>query len=98
MLRRSIGWARFIKDRNSTLHDDAASLVWLRKAADQHYAPAEASLADLYFAGKGVPKSDELFVYWLRRAAEDGHVKSQLKLSTGYSRGWFGLPKDEALD
>jgi TPR repeat protein len=24
-------------------------------------------------------------------------VKSQLKLSTGYSRGWFGLPKDEAL-
>jgi TPR repeat protein len=85
------------QDKNSTLHDDAASVVWLRKAADQRYAPAEASLADLYFAGKGLPKSDELFVYWLRRAAEDGNVKSQLKLSTGYSRGWFGLPKDEAL-
>jgi hypothetical protein len=30
------------QDKNSTLHDDAASVVWLRKVADQRYRRREA--------------------------------------------------------
>ncbi len=40
-----------------------------RKAAEQRFGPAEASLGLFYLEGKGVPKDSKLAFEWLNKAA-----------------------------
>jgi uncharacterized protein len=49
--------------------------------AEQGEVRAQLALSRMFYAGNGVEKSDEQFVYWLQRAADSGDksAKSQLK-------------------
>ena len=46
--------------------------MWYRKAADQGYAAAQASLAKLYVTGRGVPQDYAQAMAWFRKAADQG--------------------------
>lgn len=62
--------------------DPTQAALWLTLAASDRYEKAEAALANLYFAGAGVPQSDTEGIKYLRRAAlaGDGHGMRQLGL------------------
>ncbi len=53
----------------------------LEPLADQGQLRAQQIMARLYYAGNGVEKDFEKYVYWLGRAADSGDkaAKSQLK-------------------
>lgn len=55
----------------------AAELERLAKAGDTE---AQASLAELYFVGRGVGRDQNAAIDWFRRAAEGGHVAAQVHL------------------
>lgn len=48
---------------------------------------AQHNLGNAYFAGRGVPQSDELAVYWWRRAADQGDAIPQWQLGKMYEAG-----------
>ncbi|KAF9158462.1 hypothetical protein DFQ26_007630 [Actinomortierella ambigua] len=61
--------------------DDAASIRWMRLAADQDLVDAQFGLGSMYKDGRGgVDPSDENAALWYRRAAERGHAVAQLHL------------------
>ena len=45
------------------------AIDWLKKTAEQGYAPAQISLADCYFQGIGVEINDAKAIKWLEKAA-----------------------------
>ena len=49
--------------------DYAEATKWVRKAAEQGYAPAQADLGVLYWNGQGVPQDVVLAYMWLSLAA-----------------------------
>jgi hypothetical protein len=64
---------------------EAAS--WYRKAAEQGYAPAQASLGILYDLGQGVAQDYLQALSWYAKAAEQGDIKAQNNLGFMYSEG-----------
>jgi hypothetical protein len=68
---------------------------WVRKAADQGFARAQATLGGLYEKGLGVPQDYTQAVTWWRKAAEQGNGLAQYKLGRCYQWG-LGVPKDYA--
>ena len=49
--------------------DYAEAANWVRRAAEQGYAPAQADLGVLYWNGQGVPQDAVLAYMWLHLAA-----------------------------
>jgi hypothetical protein len=66
---------------------------WLRLAADQGNADAEARLGMMCHFGQGVPRDDAEAARWYLLAANAGHDWAQLQLSDMYRRG-VGVPRD----
>ena len=67
---------------------------WLRKAAAQGYAPAEAALGEMYFLGyEGVPKNYQKGIAWLRKAAAQGYAPADSLIGEAYASGQ-GVPQD----
>jgi TPR repeat protein len=60
---------------------------WLRKAADQGFAPAQTELAGRYLQGSGVPRDASEAAKWLSRAAEAGDAMAQGYLAQMYREG-----------
>ena len=77
---------------HSKAGDYDVALPLLRKAADQGYAPAQASIGSMYMEGKGVPKSEKEAFAWHSKAAQQGFVGSQLSLGFMYENG-TGVPQ-----
>ncbi len=50
---------------------------WIKRAADQGYAPAQYNLGLLYFRNRGVIGDDAEAATWYRRAAEQGYAPAQ---------------------
>jgi len=71
-------------------HDEAAAMVWFRKAAEQGHAGGQFSLASLYYARKEYG----LAASWYRRAAEQGNALAQIRLARMYAEG-PGLARDD---
>ena len=71
--------------------DMPQAILWLRKAADQHYAPAEFQMGQLYDFGFGVTPSDEQALAWYRSAAEHGSAAGQRAVGEFYQKG-RGIP------
>jgi TPR repeat protein len=67
---------------------------WLRKSADQRYAPAQSLLGMLYEKGLGVPKDYAEAGKLYRKAAEQGIVSAQSALGVLYSTGQ-GMAQDK---
>jgi len=56
------------------------ALAEYKRLAEHGDAEAQASLAELYFAGRGIDQDQEAAIGWFRRAADGGHVASQVHL------------------
>lgn len=73
--------------------DMPQAILWLRKAAAQHHAPAEFQLGQLYDFGFGVTPSNEQALAWYRLAAEHGSGAGQRAVGEFYHKG-RGIPAD----
>jgi uncharacterized protein len=67
--------------------DTARAIDWLRKAANQHYAPAEFQMGQLYDFGFGVEQNDVEALAWYRKAAEHGSAAGQRAVGDFYQKG-----------
>lgn len=81
--------------RRRVPRDDAKSLQWFQKAADQGYAIAQEQLGSMYEYGYLVPKDEAKAVQWYQKAAEQGHPSAQFRLGKMYAEGRGGIPKNE---
>jgi len=53
---------------------------WIRKAAEQGYAPAQKDLGQAYISGDGVAQDAQLGMKWLRTAADSGYAGAHFAL------------------
>ncbi len=60
--------------------DYAAAAMEYKRLAEQGDGEAQASLAEMYFTGRGIDQDQEAAIEWFRRAADGGHVASQVHL------------------
>ncbi len=74
-------------EHRAFLQDDAETVKWYRKAAEQGLAKAQYELGDMYEHGRGVPQDNAEAVKWYRKAAEQGLAKSQHELGVAYVVG-----------
>jgi len=59
-------------DGLETQRNEADGLAWMRKAADQGYAPAQRQLGAFYEQGRGVPADRAEASKWYALAADKG--------------------------
>lgn len=62
-------------------------MYWIRLAADQGDAGAQATLGFMYADGRGVPQDYAEAVRWYRRAADQDHAVAQSNLGVMYFNG-----------
>jgi uncharacterized RDD family membrane protein YckC len=89
-------------------YDEMEMVRWLRKAAEQGYAPAQSELGTLYYnaprdlvfvgytranSGCGISQDCVEAVRWWRKAANHGYAPSQYSLGTCFYKG-HGVPQD----
>ena len=67
---------------------------WLRKSAEQGYAPAQYSLAGCYLNGTGIERDAAKGVEWLRKAAAQDEMHALYELANRYLDGRDGVEKD----
>jgi TPR repeat protein len=60
--------------------DFAAAAAELKRLDDQGDTEAQASLAHMYFTGRGVEQDQEAAIGWFHRAAEGGDLASQVHM------------------
>jgi TPR repeat protein len=75
--------------------DCAEAATFIRRAAEQGKPVAEKMLANLYFSGRGIPKSEDEAVRWIQRSADHGDSASMLSVGRHYEFGMYGSPKDQ---
>ena len=107
-------WYREVVDRYAFVHvfigihyqfgiggvakNEVKAVKWIRKAAEQGFAPAQLGLGNFYDEGIGVEKDEVEAVKWYRKAAEQGDAAAQfaqMELGQCYGEG-IGVEKDEA--
>ncbi len=75
--------------------DPVEAVQWIRLAAEQDHAEAQAMLGRLYFVGHGVPEDYSEALRWYRRGIEQNNPKAQFYLGLMYYNG-HGVPQDES--
>lgn len=78
-----------------TARAEPKELTDLRKQARRGNVEAQHRLAEVYYAGLGVPVDRGEAVRWWNRAAKKGHPESQFALGIMYAKG-RGVPEDDA--
>jgi TPR repeat protein len=81
--------------QNARQFDQAA--VWVRRAAEHNFVPAQTIMATFYLNGWGVPQDGKLAVQWLTKAAAQGYPLADVNLAALYHTGLAGIAKDDAL-
>jgi TPR repeat protein len=74
--------------------DVPKAAAWFRKAADQGYAPAQATLGGMYAMGGGVAADPSQAALWFRRAADQSDAEGEAGLAVCYARG-LGVPQSD---
>jgi TPR repeat protein len=74
-----VNYARLAQS-DGTKQGYAKAAEWLRKAAEQGNASAQAELGGLYFRGEGVKKDKANAIEWFKKAAAQGHEGAQRAL------------------
>merc|ERR1711924_39048 len=72
--------------------DKTLAKQWFRRAADKGDATACGFLGFIYYR-----ESPLLAVHWWTCSAELGGENACITLGIGFSKGWYGLPKDPPL-
>ena len=67
--------------------NDAETVKWWGKAADQGNARAQLDLGFMYTEGQGVPKSDAEGLKWYQKATDQGNARAQSNLGLMYAQG-----------
>lgn len=67
--------------------NDAESVRWYRKGAEQGDVSSQLAFASSYLNGKGMAQEPVAAVYWYRKAAEQGSPRGQVMLGTLYGMG-----------
>ena len=75
--------------------DPAEAVKWIRLAAEQEHAEAQAMLGRLYDVGHGVPQNYSEALRWYRPAAEQNDPRAQFYLGLMYHNA-HGVPQDES--
>ena len=75
--------------------DQAKRMEYLKKAAEQGYAPAQLELGGSFFLGEGVKKDPAQAIIWYRKAAEQGCAQAQYELGNRYCYGCSGFIKPD---
>lgn len=75
--------------------DPAEAVKWIRLAAGQDHAEAQATLGRMHYVGHGVPQDYSEALRWYRPAAEQNDPMAQLYLGLMYYNG-HGVPNDES--
>jgi TPR repeat protein len=73
---------------NGTRRDPAEGARWLRRAAEQGYAPAQCDLGVMHSKGAGVEQDYQETVKWFLKAAEQGDALAQHNLGSLYAKGF----------
>src|SRR4051812_5128588 len=73
--------------------DDADTVLWLTKAAEQNYGEAEFKLAEFYALGRGTQPDSKASANWMIRAAAHGFPAAQMRVAGMYKRG-IGVAAD----
>jgi uncharacterized protein len=74
--------------------DYSTALDWIRKAAEQGFAPAQSNMGVSYYHGRGVSQDYAQAALWFRKAAEQGDALAQAFLGGLYLQGQ-GVPQDD---
>ena len=77
--------------------DDRQAVEWYRRASARNFADAQARLAYLYAAGRGVEQNQMEAARLFRRAAEQGNAVAEANLGSIYATGSVGYTKDLIL-
>jgi uncharacterized protein len=75
--------------------DTAQAIEWIRKAAEQRFAPAEFQMGQVYDFGFGVTQDDRQALDWYRRAAGHGSAAAERSVGEFYRKG-RGVAADAA--
>jgi len=86
---------RYFAGRGGVSQDYSQAYTWIRKAAEQGFADAEADLAELYFNGIGVPQDYAESLLWFSKAATQGNAEAEFYLGASYQYG-RGITQDYA--
>jgi len=73
--------------------DPAKARVWLTKAAQHNFEPAELDLGTALVEGRGGPRDEKEGFQWLLRAARAGNVPAQARIARLYRAG-IGVDAD----
>ena len=60
---------------------------WVKKAADQKFAPAEYFVSACYQLGLGVEKDEQKALYWIERSARNGFENAQFTFGLAIENG-----------
>jgi TPR repeat protein len=63
--------------------NNAEAVRWIRKAADEGDARAQAKLGSIYKDGKGTARDDAVAAKWYHKAADQGLAQAQYDLGLG---------------
>ena len=66
----------------------------MKNLPNKNFAPAQFTLAWMYFNGIGVEKDEEKAFEWYEKSAKLNYIPAQLALAEMYSNG-IGVEKDE---
>jgi TPR repeat protein len=88
-------YARYLGLNHRISRPEAAK--WMRRAAEQQFAPAQLELGRMYKNGEGVPEDLSEAHRWYIRAAESGGENYQLFLGASYFAGSdsYGISIDD---
>lgn len=87
-------YARSLTNWHPKEEDYQKAFVWLKRSAEQGYAPAQCNLGYCYWAGQGTAKDYEQSVFWYKKSAEQGDETAQYNLGVCYANG-HGVPKSD---
>ena len=71
------------------------ALVYLQKAAEKGYSPAQCRLGSCYAEGKGVERSFQKAIYWFNKSAEQNNISALVRLGSCYYKGRGVVPSNE---
>ncbi len=83
---------RSILSPRPTDSEYASAMPWIRRSAEQEYAPAEYMYGRAFSEGRG--KDPKQVVYWWTKAAKQGNVRAQVWLGVLYDQGRDGVKPD----
>ena len=75
--------------------EDAQAADLLRRAAESGDRDAQYRFTLLLGAGRGVDKDEQRALEWLRKSAKQGQAEAQYLLAAAYSRGLYGLARND---